>query len=38
MQFRRTHLTVSVGEHELTVTVLAEGYNDPIKVGVGDGS
>ena len=35
MQFRRTHLTLSVGDHELTVTVLAEGYSAPVKVGVG---
>ena len=36
MQFRRTHLTVSVGDRELTVTVLAEGYSGPITVGVGE--
>jgi trehalose/maltose hydrolase-like predicted phosphorylase len=36
MQFRRTHVTVSIGDHELTVTVPAEGYSDPINVGVGE--
>jgi alpha,alpha-trehalase len=36
MQFRRTHLTISVGNDELTVSVLAEGYSGPVKVGVGE--
>jgi trehalose/maltose hydrolase-like predicted phosphorylase len=36
MQFRGSPMRVAVGRDELTVEALAEGFSEPVRVGVGD--
>ena len=35
MQFRGTSIRISISGDELTVTVLAEGFTRPVRIGIG---